>query len=64
MILVIMIRGYSDSDVGDERGKSEREIQQLLDTVSVNVVVPMVVSKVTVPNLRKAHDAPVRHEGR
>ena len=42
------------ADALREMGKSEREIQQLLDTVSVNVVVPMVVSKVTMPNLRKA----------
>ena len=40
-------------------GQSEREIQHLLDTVSVNVVTPTVGPKVTRPNLRKAHDLPV-----
>uniref|UniRef100_A0A7S1A2L0 EF-hand domain-containing protein n=1 Tax=Noctiluca scintillans TaxID=2966 RepID=A0A7S1A2L0_NOCSC len=68
------------ADALREMGKSEREIQQLLDTVTDhelnleqfkelvspspqpyfhNVDVPMVGSKVTVPNLRKAHDVPV-----
>ena len=37
-------------------GQSESEIQQLLDSVSVNGVTPTVGPKVTVPNLRKAHD--------
>ena len=40
-------------------GQSEREIQQLLASISVNVVPPTAGSKVTVPILRKAHDLPV-----
>ena len=55
-----------------EVGKAEREIQRLLDTVSVhkelvtpspqpynhNVDVPMVGPEVTVPKMRKAHVVP------
>ena len=39
-------------------GQSECEIQQLLASISVNVVPPATGSKVTVPNLQKAHDIP------
>ena len=37
-------------------GQSECEIQQLLASISVSVVPPAAGSKVTVPNLQKAHE--------
>ena len=37
-------------------GRSEREIQQLLASIFVNVVPPAAGPEVTVPNLRRAHD--------
>ena len=40
-------------------GQSECEIQQLLASISVNVVPSAAGPKVTVPNLQRAHDLPV-----
>ena len=53
-------RGLADALRG--MGQSERGIQQLLDSVSVNVVTLTVGPKVTVSNLRKAHDLLVLRE--
>ena len=69
----IRVMGLKGTGLVDKHGladalrgmdQSEREIQQLLDSVSVNVVTPTVGPKVTVPNLRKTHDLPVLRESR
>ena len=50
---------YELADALRVMGKSECEIQQLLASISVNVVPPTAAPKVTGPNLRKTHDLPV-----
>ena len=49
-----MLHGLADALRG--MGQSEREIQLHLASISVSVVPPMAGPRVTVPNLRKAHD--------